>query len=81
MAPSAKISAGLRYLNARSNGYGHMVVHLLHGIGSQHDHVEIAVTAAFAGLEIVALRGLDRAQPGAAALTIDNQAGQLGARQ
>jgi hypothetical protein len=58
-----------------------MVVHLLHRVGGQHDHVEIAVAAAFAGLEIVALRRLDRTQARAAALAIDDQAGQLGARQ
>ena len=58
-----------------------MVVHLLHRIGRQYDHVEIAVAAAFAGLEIVALRRLDRTQSRAAALAVDHQAGQFRPRQ
>ena len=58
-----------------------MVVHLLHRIGRQYDHVKIAVAAAFAGLEIVALRRLDRTQARAAALAVDHQAGQFRPRQ
>ena len=55
--------------------------HLLHRGGSQDDHVEVTVTAALGGLEVVGLRGLDTAETGAAALDVDHQRGEIGAGQ
>ena len=59
----------------------HVIVHLLHRVGGQDDHVEVTVTAALAGLEIVALRRLDRTQARTAALAIDHQTRKLRARE
>ena len=58
-----------------------MVVHLLHRVGREDDQVEVAVPAALAGLEIVALRRLDRAQSRAAALAVHDKARKLGPGQ
>ena len=56
-------------------------MHFLNRVRSKYDQVEVTVRTALASLEIVALRRLDRTQARAAALAIDDQAGQLGARQ
>ena len=57
----------------------HKIDGLLYGGGSQDYHVIVAVTAALGGLEIIALRGLNGAQTGAAAHHVADNAGQLGA--
>lgn len=48
------------------------------GVGQQ---MVVAVSAALDALKIVALRGLDIAQTGAAAHNVENDAGKLGAAQ
>ena len=58
-----------------------MVVHLLHGIGCEDDQMVVAVAAALDGLEIIALRRLDRTQSRTAALAVDDQTRELGAGQ
>ena len=52
---------------------------LLHRAGRQHAHAVVAMTAAARGLVVVALRGLNAAQAGAAAHHVDDDAGQLSA--
>ncbi len=56
-------------------------MHLLHRVGCEDDELVVAVATALAGLEIVALRGLDRTQTRAAALAVDHQARKLGTGQ
>ena len=49
--------------------------HLLNGRGSKDYHAEIAVSAAARSLEIIRLRGLYAAEPGASALYVDDERG------
>ena len=59
----------------------HEIVHLLHGIGRQHDQMVIAVPAALDGLKIVGLRRLDRTEPRTSPRHVDHHARQLGPGQ
>ena len=57
----------------------HDVDGFLHGGGSVGQQVIVTVAAALDALEVVALRGLDVAEAGAAAHDVQDHAGQLGA--
>ncbi len=57
---------------------GHEVGHFLNGGRGEDDKVVIAVASAFCGLEIVALGGLDCAESGAAAHTVEDERRELG---
>ena len=57
------------------------VGHLLDRRRSQHQHMEVAVAGAARCEEVVRLRRLDAAEAGPAALHIDNDRGQIRARQ
>ena len=55
--------------------------HLLHRRRRQHQHMEVAVAGPARGEEVVGLRRLNAAEAGPAALHIDNDRGQICARQ
>ena len=57
-----------------------VVGHLLHGRGGQDDDVEVTVPQRTRCLPVVRLRGLDATQAGTAALDVDDDARQIGAR-
>ena len=59
----------------------HHVDHLLDGGGGEDEHMQVAVAGGAGGLPVVGLGGLDAAEPRASALDVDDQAGQVGARQ
>ena len=54
------------------------VRHFLYGRGSERDQAVVAMSAAFDGLEIVCLAGLDCPQAGTATHHVHDQTGQFG---
>ena len=72
---------GHAVFKCQTEGLLRQVRHLLHGRGREDEYVEIAVTGASCCEEVIGLRRLDAAEARAAALDVDDQRGQIRARQ
>ena len=73
-----KNHGGVAIFECELEGQVDEVGHLLHAVRGERDDVVVAITTAARSLEIVALRGLDGTQSGAATLHVYKHARQLG---